>query len=194
MESKKEFLLSAISSINQNLKSLCEYNPVGYKKSIRINHSLFSFQWNKDCYSIIDRSTLDANEKLKGLNSQTVCTSGQSLENAVCIPNTPFEKLCKQLVQSDENSLRMESLFKSMFNQNGHVEKELCELDQSLDCKPSSFKLDNCKDKCDCCVQFYTTKKTYDLNMIVCIRKIRGKIWIIFVILGNIKKRIFSHL
>ena len=25
--------------------------------------------------------------------------------------------------------LRMESLFKSMFNQNGHVEKELCELE-----------------------------------------------------------------
>ena len=64
----------------------------------------------------------------------------------------------------------MEALFKSIFNQNGHVEKELCELDndqQISDCK-TSFKLDNCKDKCDCCVQFYTTKKTYDLNMIVC--------------------------
>jgi hypothetical protein len=73
-------------------------------------------------------------------------------------------------VESDENNLRMEALFKSMFNQNGHVEKELCELDnehQSSDCK-TSFKLDNCKDACDCCVQFYTTKKTYDLKMIVC--------------------------
>jgi hypothetical protein len=62
----------------------------------------------------------------------------------------------------------MEAIFKSMFNQNGNLEKELCEL-QSTDCKSSSLNLDNCKDKCDCCVQFYTTKKTYDLNMIVCI-------------------------
>jgi len=63
----------------------------------------------------------------------------------------------------------MEGLFKSMFNQNGHIEKDLCELDEkSIDCK-TSLKLDNCKDKCDCCVQFYTTKKTYDLQMIVCI-------------------------
>ncbi|CAF3793085.1 unnamed protein product [Rotaria sp. Silwood1] len=155
IESKKKFLLSSISTINQNLKSLCEYIP-----------------WNKDCYSIIDRSTLDVNNKVSQLNSETICTSGQSLIDLVCIKNSPFEKLCKQLVESNENSLRMEALFKSMFNQNGHVEKELCELDsehQSLDCK-QSFKLDNCKDNCDCCVEFYTTKKNYDLQMIETLR------------------------
>ncbi|CAF3821446.1 unnamed protein product, partial [Rotaria sordida] len=155
IESKKQFLLSSISTINQNLKSLCEYIP-----------------WNKDCYHIIDRSTLDVNEKVSQLNSEKICTSDQSLIDLICIKNSPFEKLCKQLVESNENSLRMEALFKSMFNQNGHVEKELCELNyehQSLDCK-QSFKLNNCKDKCDCCVQFYTTKKNYDLQMIETLR------------------------
>lgn len=87
--------------------------------------------------------------------------------DAVCIKNTPFESLCKQLVTSDENNLRMEAIFKSMFNQNGNVEKELCEL-QSTECSSSSITVNNCKDKCDCCVQFYTTKKDYDLKIIVC--------------------------
>jgi len=66
----------------------------------------------------------------------------------------------------------MEAIFKSMFNENGNLEKELCEL-QSTDCKSSSSSLniENCKDKCDCCVQVYTTKKDYDLKMIVCIGK-----------------------
>lgn len=63
----------------------------------------------------------------------------------------------------------MEALFKSMFNRNGNLEKELCELDseQSLsDCKPS-LTLKNCQNKCDCCAQFYTTEKSSDLQMIV---------------------------
>ncbi|CAF1099474.1 unnamed protein product [Adineta steineri] len=152
MDSKKQFLLSSLSTINQNLKTLCEYIP-----------------WNKDCYSIIDRSTLDVNEKLTQLNTETACASGKLLTEMICSTNSPFEKLCKQLVTFDENNSRMEALFKSMFNQNGHVEKELCELEQSSDCK-TTFKLDNCKDKCDCCVQFYTTKKDYDLKMIETLR------------------------
>jgi hypothetical protein len=65
----------------------------------------------------------------------------------------------------------MEAIFKSMFNQNGNLEKELCELQSSTDCKLSSLNIENCKDKCDCCVQFYTTKKDYDLKIIVCIEK-----------------------
>ncbi|UJR26418.1 hypothetical protein I4U23_007750 [Adineta vaga] len=152
MESKKQFLLSSITTINKNLKSLCEYIP-----------------WNKDCYSIIDRSTLDVNEKLTRLNTETLCTSRQSLANAICSSNSPFDKLCKQLVESDENNARMEALFKSIFNENGQIEQELCELDQSSNCRPS-VNVDNCKDKCDCCVQFYTTKKNYDLNMIETLR------------------------
>jgi hypothetical protein len=78
------------------------------------------------------------------------------------------------LVASDENNLRMEAIFKSMFNQNGNLDKELCEY-QSMDCQPSAIKLDNCKDKCDCCVQFYSTKKDYDLKMIVCIGNLRER-------------------
>lgn len=58
-----------------------------------------------------------------------------------------------------------------MFNQNGHVEKELCELDNERksteECK-SSLKSDDCKDKCDCCVEFYTKNKESDLKTIVC--------------------------
>jgi hypothetical protein len=88
----------------------------------------------------------------------------------MCIKASPFESLCKQLVVSDENNLRMEAIFKSMFNQNGNLEKELCEL-ESMNCQSTVINLNNCKDKCDCCVQFYTTKKTFDLKMIVCIEK-----------------------
>ncbi|CAF3582670.1 unnamed protein product [Rotaria socialis] len=155
IESKRQFLLSSISTINENLKSLCEYIP-----------------WNKDCYSIIDRSTFDVNQKVSQLDAEKTCTSGQSLVDLICIKNSPFEILCKQLVESNENSLRMEALFKSMFNRNGHLEKELCEFDhehQSSDCKPS-FTSKNCENKCDCCVQFYTTKKNYDLQMIETLR------------------------
>jgi hypothetical protein len=56
-----------------------------------------------------------------------------------------------------------------MFNLNGNLEKELCEL-QSTDCKSSLINFDNCKDKCDCCVQLYTTKKTFDLQIIESLR------------------------
>ncbi|CAF1001411.1 unnamed protein product [Adineta ricciae] len=152
IDSKKQFLLSSITTINKNLKSLCEYIP-----------------WNKDCYSIIDRSTLDVTEKLSQLNTETLCTSRQSLTTVVCPSNSPFEKLCQQLVESDENNARMEGLFKSLFNENGHIEQELCELDRASNCKPS-VNVDNCKDKCDCCVQFYSTKKDYDLKMIESLR------------------------
>lgn len=62
----------------------------------------------------------------------------------------------------------MEAIFKSIFNQNGNIEKDLCEY-QSTDCKSPTKNLENCKDKCDCCVQLYTTNKNYDLTTIVCI-------------------------
>ena len=109
------------------------------------------------------------NEKISQMNSERLCTSDQSRIDSICTRNSPFEQLCQQLVKSDENSSRMEALFKSMFNRNGHMESELCELDyehQSSDCK-SSFKMDNYNDKCHYCIKFYTTQKNYDLEMIV---------------------------
>lgn len=135
-------------------------------------------------------------EKVTQLNTETICTSGQSLTELICSSNGPFDKLCKQLVESNENNLRMEAIFKSMFNQNGHVEKELCELEQTSDCK-TSLKLDNCKDKCDCCVQFYTTGKDCDLKMIVCsLIKVNNQIEInlFSFFLGNNAKWIISFL
>ena len=127
------------------------------------------FQWNKDCHSLIDRSTSDVQEKLSQLKSDTVCASGQLLSEHLCRSNSPFDQLCKQLVNADGNEKRMEAIFTSMFNLEGQVDKELCELNTeraSSDCKPSMGAA-NCQDKCDCCVTSLTAKKTSDLATIV---------------------------
>ena len=81
--------------------------------------------------------------------------------------NNPFEKFCQQIVEFNENHLHMEALFKSMFNRNGHIEKDLCELDQASNCI-ISYQFDDCSDRCDCCQNFYTTKMNNNLKTIVC--------------------------
>ena len=104
------------------------------------------------------------------LNAETICTSKQSLADAVCKKDNPFKQLCQQLVREDKDVPRLEAIFKSMFNQDGRVEKEICEFEQqrvNLDTCPTSFKPVGTQDKCHECVQFYQAMKSNDLKTIV---------------------------
>lgn len=94
----------------------------------------------------------------------------------------------------------MESIFKSMFNLNGNLENNLCELETDAavtsTCVPS-LDLKNCEDKCDCCVKYYSMKKDYDLKMIVSDTKLSLR-ELFFMMncdhLGNVEKWTCSQL